>query len=290
MTASVAELMESFMPIPPNAEDLKDFSSLVTIVNTLRGPNGCPWDKEQTHRSLTQFAIEEVYELVCAIEQGHSDEILEELGDCLLQVVLHSEIARQEKEFTLEDVILKINSKMISRHPHVFGDERVSSSQEVLRNWDRLKKQEKMDAEEPHASFDVPLALPSLQRAQKIGQIVSRHQFDWRKVEQVFEVVREEFLELGEALTQSGDQAKSHIEHELGDLLFTLSQLARHLNLDAEQSLRQANCRFEKRYFTMLELARENGPNTWESLSEKAREDLWQKAKKLVSELEKKIK
>jgi tetrapyrrole methylase family protein/MazG family protein len=226
--------------------NLRTFEALRQVVTALRGPDGCPWDKEQTHRSLTPYAIEEAFELVDAIEMGSRDEIVEELGDYLLQVVLHAELGRQDADFTLEDVLEAINSKMIRRHPHVFGDTPAKNSDEVLANWAVLKSQEKP---KPSDSFGLPTGLPALQKAQKIGGKTKGYAFDWTQANEVLAKVEEELGELRAELV-SGNQQRQ--QAEMGDLLFSLAQLSRHLGFEAEQALRETNRRFETRFFKML--------------------------------------
>jgi len=259
---------------PP--EHLDRFESLLKIVEALRGPNGCPWDKEQTHRSLTPYAIEEAHELAEAIEAGRQDEIISELGDLLLQVVLHAEIARQEGRFDISDVIRAISEKMVRRHPHVFSDTKVTDSKEVLDNWSKLKAQEKKSKEAPTDRFDVALSLPALARSQKIGEKTKRYRFDWDTAEDVLKKVEEELSELKTAMAKAD---RAELEHELGDLLFSVAQLARHLNLEAEQCLRTANARFEKRFFHMKNQLAARG-REMTALPPEELEAAWQEAKK----------
>jgi tetrapyrrole methylase family protein/MazG family protein len=278
------------MPKPP--ADLREFKSLVQVVESLRGPDGCPWDKEQTHQTLTRFAIEEAHELSEAIDTGRPELIRDELGDVLLQVILNSEIARQDGQFDVYDVIQNLNEKMIRRHPHVFADVKVGSSDEVLSNWTDIKAAEKggdKAASKP-LSFDIPMGLPALLRAQKIGEKTTRVGFDWGSAEECWEKVAEEFGELREALTDygkntnptrgtSGDSARRDaVESELGDLLFSLAQLARHLQMDSEQALRKTNTRFEVRFRKMQELVRAAGKD-WGTLPAGEKEVYWKRAK-----------
>lgn len=272
-----------FMPKPPN--NLEEFSSLIKVVEHLRGPQGCPWDKEQTHESLTRFAIEEAHELAEAINSGNKLHFIEELGDVLLQVILHSEIATQAGEFTIHDVIETLNEKMIRRHPHVFADTQVSSSAEVLKNWSEIKAEEKAkDKSKPQnpLSFDIPLDLPALMRSHKIGDKTRKIHFDWGRAEEVFLKVEEEVAELKEALqsfVSDLDATKiSHLESEIGDVLFSVAQLARHLDLDSEQALRKTNRRFERRFAKMQDLVTTAGLH-WSALSPAERESFWQAAK-----------
>lgn len=264
---------------PP--KDLRLFTSLLEIVTALRGPDGCPWDKEQTHRSLTPFAIEEAHELAEAIEAGDEREMISELGDLLLQVVLHAEIGRQAGRFAIADVIEAISEKMVRRHPHVFADTQVSDSAEVLKNWHAIKADEK--AAKAHVPdqqrFDVPVSMAALARAEKIGAKTKRERFDWHSWQEVLRKVDEELAELKDALKGNDRQ---HQEAELGDLLFSVAQLARHLHIDAEQALRTTNQRFEQRFFLMKKLASEDGKD-FQTLSEAELEAYWVKAKATVA-------
>ncbi len=259
------------MPTPPEIRN--KFESLVEVIGHLRGPDGCPWDKEQTHKTLTQYAIEEAFELSDAIDNNDEAGTVEELGDLLLQVILHAEIGRQEGRFTLADVIAGITNKMIHRHPHVFGDVKVSGSEEVLDNWAKLKSSEKKKDASPFAS--IPKALPALIRAQKIGSKTVRYNFDWSKPQEVLVKLDEEVAELKEALAE-----KTIVEQqeELGDVLFTVVQLARHLNFDAEQALRLTNQKFEDRFLKMRQLV-EDDKKDYSKLAVSDLEKYWQKAK-----------
>lgn len=264
--------------IPKN---LNEFSAFVQIVGSLRSPGGCPWDLEQTHQSLTPYALEEVCELIEALERGTDAQICEELGDVLLQVVLHARLAEEEKRFNIADVIRGISEKMVRRHPHVFGDTQVADANEVLANWQKIKADEAKGPKAAHAreSFDVPLALPALQRAAKIGQKTRRLQFDWSKPEDVMAKVDEEVSELREALTSRDPAA---CRHEIGDLLFSVAQLARHLDIDPEQALREGNARFESRFFLMRAIAAEHEARdgrSYESRSPEELEKFWREAK-----------
>lgn len=261
---------------PP--QNLRDFSSLVDIVKTLRGPEGCPWDREQTHQSLTRFAIEEAHELAEAIQGGLDQDVVEELGDLLLQVVLHSEMARQENRFDIHDVIQAIGKKMIRRHPHVFSDLKVNSSKEVLENWEQIKSQEKGSEKQSQFDFRVPQGIPALLASHKIGEKSRRWHFDWSQPTEVMKKVEEELAELQSALP---DQNPKEIEHEIGDLLFSVAQLARHLELDSEACLRGANRRFQQRFEKMQELCAQDKKH-FDQLNHEEREAYWEKAKKVT--------
>ncbi|KYG60302.1 nucleoside triphosphate pyrophosphohydrolase [Bdellovibrio bacteriovorus] len=268
--------------IPSN---LRQIESLVEIVARLRGPDGCPWDKEQTHESLTQYAIEETHELVEVLEYPSGalkdQKMKEELGDVLFQVVLHAQLASERGAFTLEDVISSISEKLLRRHPHVFGDTKVADSAEVVRNWESIKKAEKAaDGSGASASpyaLNVP-PLPALQRAYKIGKRTEKLQFDWEDAEGAMNKVEEEFAELREAIDEGTDE---QVQAELGDVLFSLAQLSRHLDLEPEQILRRGNVKFETRFNKMVELAAADGVD-WGSLSMDDKDKYWVKAKEIL--------
>jgi tetrapyrrole methylase family protein/MazG family protein len=272
--------------------NLRHIESLVEIVRSLRAPDGCPWDREQTHESLTQYAIEETHELVEAIESTSSantkdQKIKEELGDVLFQVVLHSQLASERGAFTLDDVIASISEKLVRRHPHVFADVKVADSAEVIRNWEEIKKAEaaakSVEKSDGPAAFSLNVPpLPALQRAYKIGKRTEKLQFDWDNVEGVMLKVEEEFAELREALEEGGEK---EINHELGDVLFSLAQLGRHLEMDPEQVLRRANTRFETRFSKMIDVATSENKD-WHSLSLEEKESFWLKAKKILKSVE----
>lgn len=261
------------------AHNLRHIEALVEIVSQLRGPNGCPWDKEQTHESLTQYAIEETHELVEALEQpSHplkDQKIKEELGDVLFQVILHAQLASERGAFTLQDVIQGISEKLIRRHPHVFGDTKVADAEEVVKNWEEIKKLENEQSENKSPySLNVP-PLPALQRAYKIGKRTEKLKFDWNTAAEAMVKVEEEFGELREAL--DSDSAKE-IELELGDVLFSLAQLGRHLKMDPEQVLRRGNLKFETRFNKMIEMAHAEKVD-WSALDLEGKDVYWRKAK-----------
>ena len=331
---------------PPS--ELRSFDSLIAIVKALRGPDGCPWDKEQTNRTLTPFAIEEAHELAEAIEASDWTETVVELGDLLLQVALHAEIGRQDARFDIGDVCEAINTKMIRRHPHVFATGvSVSGSAEVLENWQRIKAIEKIEKlekadnsrrarqgeetvqtelaqksegghlpqnaqkdQEPHqaASFDVPLALPALTRAHKIGEKTKYENFDWSSAREVLAKVDEEIAELKAAIdnyaalsskalgsTNTGNNAndteiaghrlREELEAELGDVLFSVAQLARHLGFEPEQALRETNRRFERRFFHMKALADRDG-RRFEDLAPDVLDAYWTQAKSAIKQID----
>lgn len=245
------------------------FQSLVDIVKQLRDPGGCPWDREQTHSSLKRNLLEECYEVLEAIDQGHPAKLADELGDILVQVVFHSQIAREAQEFTVEDVLTLVTEKLVRRHPHVFGDATATDAREVERAWEKLKER-KGTRKSPVEG--IPPELPSLAAAQLMQDRVSRVGFEWEDISGVLDKVLEEAQEMQEAST---DEEKTA---EMGDLLFTLVNLARWKGIHAEDALRQANTRFQRRYTTMQHLAETRGLDFAQiPLNEK--ELLWQEAK-----------
>jgi len=259
------------MPTPP--VQLSEPDSLKQIIQDLFGPNGCPWDQSQTHESLVRYALEEVSELAEAIDTKCQNSIKEELGDLLLQVYLHSEIAKIRGSFTLNDVYESISSKMIRRHPHVFKNESVKNIDEVWENWEKIKSKEK--ATKSTASFNIPKSLSPLIQAHKIGDKTQKFNFDWQQPNEVLEKIKEEFSEFQEALIENN---QDHIIHELGDLLFSIAQMARHLGFDSEMALRKTNQRFEKRFFKMLEISNCT-EFEFKKLRSSEKENLWQKVK-----------
>jgi MazG family protein len=221
------------------------FEELVRIMARLRGPDGCPWDREQTRQSIKPYVIEEAHEVAEAIEDNDLIELRSELGDLLLQVVFHAQLASEEGEFTAADVVRGIIEKMIRRHPHVFGDTDAKTADQVLRNWARIKAEERKHRDDRSALAGVPRALPALLRAHRLGEKAARVGFDWNEPTDVMEKVREELGELQEAMRR--DHAPD-VEAELGDLLFALSSLGRHLGLHTEDALQRASDRFIRRF------------------------------------------
>ena len=247
------------------------FEELVKIVRQLRAPGGCPWDREQTHTALKRNLLEECYEALEAIDD-HPDKLSEELGDILMQVVFHSQIADENGSFNIDDVVKKITDKLVRRHPHVFGDTTASDAREVELNWDALKAQE---GTRKSPVDGIPGDLPALAYAQLMQDRVGRRGFEWEDMSGVLDKVSEEIQEVREAPT---DEER---EKELGDLLFTLVNLARWMGMQAEDSLRRTNQRFRTRYTTMEELAANAGLD-FPQLPLEQKEELWQDAKKLL--------
>lgn len=252
----------------------KKFEELVNIMAKLRGPKGCPWDKEQTPKSISPYLLEETYETLEAIDSGDVNETREELGDLLLQVVFQAQMANEKRKFDVCDVIDGICRKLIHRHPHVFGKDKVKSSWNVLQNWEKLKKKEGKKT----MLGGVPKTLPALLKAFRLGQKASRVGFDWQNAEGVLEKVEEEARELHEANKKG---SKKDIEHEYGDLLLVLANLGRFLDLDPETALRKATGRFISR-FNWMEKEIAKRKRDMHDLSAKEWDILWEKAKKRV--------
>jgi tetrapyrrole methylase family protein / MazG family protein len=242
---------------------------LRNIVAQLRSPEGCPWDREQTHQSLKPHLIEECYELIDAIDAGDDKEIKEELGDLLLQVVLHSQMASEENRFNMDDVATVIADKLVNRHPHVFGETRLPDSAAVLRQWEVIKRAEK---QERHSALDgVPKALPALARAQKVQAKAARVGFDWNEADGALAKVREELREVELA-------SENRLAEEMGDLLFAVVNFARKRGLEAEQLLNQATAKFGARFQSMERRAQERD-SALASLTPAQMDQLWEEAK-----------
>ena len=242
--------------------DLKSIQTLQDIMQALRTPvTGCPWDLEQDFSTIAPYTIEEAYEVADAIERGNMDDLRDELGDLLLQAVYHSQMAREENVFTFEDVVEGICAKMIRRHPHVFGDDEAKTAGAVKGFWDKIKAQE--DAaratEQPGSASvldGIPVALPALARAVKLQCKAARIGFDWPEIEPVIDKIEEEIAELKVEIV-SGDQKRA--EEELGDLMFALANLARHLRIEPEAALQSANAKFSRRFKSVETKLSENG-------------------------------
>ena len=246
---------------------------LIEIIDILRSENGCKWDREQTHSSLRKNMLEEAYEAVDAIDDNDFKHLQEELGDVLLQVVLHSQIAKEEKAFNIEDVAKGISDKLVHRHPHVFGDVKVSSTSEILDNWEKLKKEEK-----PHRTSimdGISKAQSALMSAQKISKKAVNVGFEWPNEDSLYDCVYSEIKEFKDAKTQEEK------EEELGDILFAVVNLARWNKLDAEQALLKANKKFINRFKSM----EKNANKELEHLTLEEWDELWKKAKKDVQKL-----
>ncbi len=250
------------------------FKRLVEIMEKLRSENGCPWDRVQTHDSLKRYLLEETYELIEAIEKRDYKGMKEELGDLLLQIVFHSEIAKGEGKFNIDDVVETISTKMINRHPHVFGDANFNTPEEVLSQWDDRKKEEGKLKES--LLEGIPLALPALLRAYKIQSRVAKVGFDWENLDGVIDKIDEEMAELKEAVNLKD---KDKIEEEVGDLLFSIVNLCRFLKVDPETALRKTNRKFEER-FKKLEMIAEGKNKSLKEMTLSEMDLLWDQIKK----------
>jgi len=255
-----------------SADSPTPFGEFVRVIAVLRGPDGCPWDRVQTHESLRKNIIEEAYETVAAIESEDDAELAEELGDVLLQVVLHAQIADDEGRFDIDDVAEKITAKIRHRHPHIFAEAEAGTPDEVLANWDRIKHAEKSD--KGHGALDgVPHALPALMYAQKISRKAVAVGFEWETLDDVWGKVHEEIDEL-----KATNPGSPEAVDEIGDLLFTVVNLARKQGIDAEMALRQTCEKFRTRFADMEASAAEGGRPISELTLEEM-EALWQQAK-----------
>ena len=252
------------------------FESLVEVIATLRGENGCPWDREQTHKSLKSTLIEETYETVEAIDSGDSSKLKEELGDLLLNVMLQAQIAVENKDFSIYDVIQTLTEKLIRRHPHVFGNVEVDNADDVVKNWEAIKSQEAGYEDRKSVLDGIPNALPALLRAQKIQKRVARVGFDWDNIADVIDKVDEELGEVKESLKDSNVDA---IENEIGDLLFSIVNLCRFLDLQAEETLRRTNRKFINRFKRMEAVLEKQGKSiSDQTLAEL--DEIWEEVKK----------
>ena len=251
--------------------DLSEFDTLVDIIARLRAPDGCPWDRKQTHRSLREHLLAECYEVLETLDEGDAERLRSELGDLLLQIVLHARIAAEAGEFELSDVIRGINEKLIYRHPHIFGSGKAKDAEEVAVNWEALKQDER-DADASMLD-GVPAEMPALSYSMDVQKRVARVGFDWADVDGVIEKLVEEVDELKKA------ESQEQREWEFGDLFFTLVNIARRLDVDSEAALREANRRFYRRFSGMEELCRQRGLSFAE-LSFDEQNALWEEAKR----------
>ncbi len=248
----------------------RSFDELVALMTKLRGPDGCPWDRKQTFESLKPFIVEESYEVVDAIDKDDRAALAEELGDFLLQAVFVAEIAREEGSFDIGDVVTAIHNKLVRRHPHVFGDVEAKDAEQVLVNWEKLKNEERK-AENKSVLAGVPQSLPALLKASRLTEKAARVGFDWRRAEDVFEEVHE----LRDAV---GEKNPQDIHDEIGDLLFSIANIARKLDVNAEEALQSANRKFMRRFESMERSVRGEGRNL-DQLTLEQMDALWDEAK-----------
>jgi XTP/dITP diphosphohydrolase/ATP diphosphatase len=268
----------------PTAQNL---SESVRIMARLRGPDGCPWDKEQTFDTIKRHTLEETYEVFDAIERRAWSDLRDELGDLFLQVLFYSQMAAEAGYFTIGDVAAGLNAKLIRRHPHIFGEVKAEDSAAVLKNWEAIKREEKRASAEgkpePTLLEDIPRSMPAIMEAGKLGSRASKVGFDWPDVEGLFDKLNEEIAEL-RAEIPSGwpdkekPQNAAAVEEELGDLLFTAVNLARHLRVDPEFALRRANAKFRSRFTAMEHAA--GGAEALEHLGPEDLDALWREAKR----------
>ena len=268
-----ASIAMPLVPLPPQSQHYR-FDDLIEIMARLR--SGCPWDQEQTHRTLVPYLIEETYEVVEAIEAGDHDALCEELGDLLLQIVFHSQLGSEVGTFTVADVVDALSNKMVRRHPHVFGDAVIEDVDSQWRSWEALKSKEKTGLKRKSRLEGIPKHLGALQRGQRMQEKASRVGFDWPNVYGILEKLHEELTELAEARREKHDDP--HVREELGDVLFTIVNLARALGIDAETAMREANEKFYRRFSFMEERVAAEGKNL-SDLSLDELEELWQLAK-----------
>ncbi len=256
------------MPAP---ENLELFQTFVDIIARLRAPDGCPWDREQTHLSLRENLLSEAYEVLDAIESGKPEKLQEELGDLLLQIVLHARIAEDEGEFEISDVIRGISEKIVRRHPHIFADAKAETSRDVVQNWEALKKKERKAGTSMLSG--VPRQMPALAYTYDIQKRVARVGFDWEDIEGNIDKITEEVREIWQA------ESRAEKEEEYGDLLFTIANIIRRDGIDPETALRNANAKFYRRFARMEELCHERGLD-FAKLTFSEQNQLWEEAKR----------
>lgn len=263
--------------VPPVSDEAllnKSFNKLREIIAVLRGPNGCPWDKKQTHESLKKYLIEEAYELIEAIDEDDIDHIIEELGDVLLQVLLHAQIGEDEGFFSIEDIIQGLSEKMIRRHPHVFGEVEAENVDEVLQNWQSIKAEEK--GEKPASLLDgIPASYPQLLKAEALQKKAAKVGFDWEEVSSIWDKVREEIKEF-EIETENNNE---NMISEFGDILFAFVNIARYYQINPEEALNRTNKKFYHRFLYIEEKVRESGKDI-SSFSVDQLDAFWNEAKK----------
>lgn len=258
------------------------FEDLVKIMATLRSPEGCPWDRQQTHQSLLPYLVEESHEYIDAAQANDKVHMAEELGDVLFQVVFHSQVAKENNDFSIDDVVQGICEKMIRRHPHVFGDAKVDDASEVTRRWERIKAAEKNNLQMAGKSAmdKVSKSMPTLARAQEIQRRAAKVGFDWIEAEPVFNKAVEEFTEFRAEMQAANEENRNieRMEDEFGDIMFSLVNVARHCGFNAALALERANSKFEKRFRVVEEMARAEGKEMKEETPERLQE-FWRAAK-----------
>ncbi len=255
------------------------YDDLLEIMRLLRSENGCPWDREQNHESLKKYLIEETYEVLEAIDLKDKDKLCEELGDVLLQVVFHAQVAQEEKNFNMEDIIIRICKKLVLRHPHVFGEVKADTPDEVLVNWEAIKKKEKGLESQTSVLKDVPKNLPALMRSYKVQQKAAQVGFDWDNIDDVFKKIYEEIEELKDVYKSNNVE---RITEEMGDTFFSLVNLSRFLDVSPELALSGTTNKFIRR-FEYIEKESSKSGKKLEDMTLKEMDMLWEKAKKELS-------
>lgn len=273
----IDHLTSVYVPPQPNDSQIFTLDPIVDVLARLRSPGGCLWDIEQTHLSLRRYIVEEVYEVLEAIELADSDKLCEELGDLLLQIVFHARVAEESGSFTMQDVVDTVTEKMIRRHPHVFGAITVRDAAEVVVNWDQIKQQEK--AGERIGVLDgIPAGLPSLMNAHKLQTKAAKVGFDWNDIGPVWDKVAEELAELKEAAAGPPSGRDERVEDELGDVLFAVVNLARFMGVDSETALNRTNNKFRRR-FAYIEASLKTQGRRWEQMNLADLDALWEESK-----------
>ncbi|MBX9770518.1 MAG: nucleoside triphosphate pyrophosphohydrolase [Candidatus Obscuribacterales bacterium] len=252
----------------------------ITTIARLRAPDGCPWDREQTHRTLARYLLEEAYEVLEAIHEGDSAKLKEELGDLLLQVVLNAQVAQDAGDFDIQDIARSINEKIVSRHPHVFGEAKIDNAEQVKVQWEELKRKERKNSGDNVSAIDgVPPTMPALLQALKISEKAVDQGFEWNDIDEVWAKLHSELDELQEAIANSDGQPRDRdVDLEMGDVLFTLVNVARWQHLNPEESLLLAMDKFKQRFRKMEEIT----AKPLKELSKKELAKLWEKAKACV--------
>lgn len=268
------------MSVDFEIKDNYNIDDLIRLITVLRSPGGCPWDMKQTHESIKKNFIEETYEVIEAINKKDVGGLREELGDVLLQVMLHCEMEREKRSFDFGDVVDELCKKLVERHPHVFGNRSAANSAEALDRWDEIKLKTKGMKKQSESMLKVPREFPALMRAQKVQQKAAKAGFDWSNSEGAFQKLQEEINELKIALSED---SKSHIDEEFGDVLFSCVNVARFIGADSEESLTAATDKFISRYLLVEKLADERGIDM-KSSSLDVLDSLWDEAKLKIAE------
>lgn len=254
----------------------RELSDLILLIKRLRAPNGCPWDRKQKQEDIGKYILEEAYEVIESLESNDHEAIAEELGDLLFQILFLAEIGEESDAFSLDTIMRDVKEKMIRRHPHIFGDIKVNSVEEVKDNWQQIKKKERSEKSRDNSLFDgIPRSLPALKRAQKITALAAVYGFDWQNIDEVLKKLQEELSEFNSALAHN-DQIE--IEEELGDLFFTLVNLSRFVKVDSETALSRTTNKFLKRFAYITDQLANRG-KTLEQATLTEMDELWEKAK-----------